>query len=63
MEKLIEQLNPDKFNQVRRNYHYYIKAMIYFRSNELMEANKVLDNFFKQINKEEIYTIYYDINH
>lgn len=60
--RLIEQLNPDEFNQVRKNYLYYIKAMIYFRNDELIEAKKILETFFKQINEEEIFTIYDDIN-
>ena len=62
LDRLIEQLNPDKFNQVRKNYLYYIKAVIYFRNNEFMEAKRVLDDFFESIFEEDIYTTYDDIN-
>jgi len=62
LDKLIERLNPGEFNQVRKNYLYYIKAMIYFNNNKLKEAKNILENFFKQVNEEEIYTIYDDIN-
>ena len=44
------------------NYLYYIKALIYFNNNKLKEAKNLLENFFKQVNEEEIYTIYDDIN-
>ncbi|MBA7551818.1 hypothetical protein ES705_44368 [subsurface metagenome] len=62
LDKLIEKLNPDKYNQVRKNYLYYIKAMIFFNNNKLKEARNVLEVLFKQINEEEIYTSYDDIN-
>lgn len=62
LDKLIEHLSPDKFNTSRRNYLYFIKAMIYMNHSKLKEAKRVLEKFFKQINEEEIYTIYVDIN-
>ncbi len=62
LDRLIEQLNPDKFNQVRKNYLYYIKALIYVRNNEFMEAKRVLDDFFEKIIEEDVYTTYEDIN-
>jgi len=36
--------------------------MIYFRKDKIKEAKEVLENFFKNISEEEIYTTYYDIN-
>jgi len=36
--------------------------MIYFNNTKLKEAKRVLEIFFKQINEEEIYTTYGDIN-
>lgn len=62
LKKLIEKLNPDKFNKVRKNYLYYIIAMIFLKNNKLKEAKNVLELFFKQINEEEIYIYYDNIN-
>ena len=36
--------------------------MIYFNNNKFMEAKSVLENLFKQVTEEEIYTTYDDIN-
>ncbi|MEE9377285.1 MAG: hypothetical protein V3V33_04530 [Candidatus Lokiarchaeia archaeon] len=59
---MIDQLNPDKFYQVQKNYLYYIKAMIYFRNNKISEAKDVLEQFINSINEEQLYTTYQDIN-
>jgi len=41
---------------------HYIKAEIYLKNNNNLEAKKVLELLFDNINENEIYTIYYDIN-
>lgn len=62
LDKMIDQLNLNKFNQVRKNYLYFIKAMIYYKHNKIIEAKDVLEQFINSINEEEIYTTYQDIN-
>jgi len=62
LDRLIKQLNPDKFYLVHKNYLYYIKALIYFRNYESMKAKRVLDDFFEKIFEEDVYTTYNDIN-
>ncbi len=62
LDKMIEQLNPGEFNQARKNFLYYIKAMIYFKNNKILEAKNVLDLFINDTNEEELYTTYKDIN-
>ncbi len=62
LDQLLEHLILDQFNDTRKNYLHYIKAKIYLKNNEKLKAKKVLELLFDNINENEIYTIYYDIN-
>ena len=61
LDKLNENLIIDKFNQTRKNYLHYIKAMIYLNNNQKQKAEEILKNFLTNINDREIYTVYEDI--
>ena len=62
LDNLLDKLNPDKFHRVFKNYLYYIKAMIYYKHKEYIEAKNILEDFFSTVNEEEIYKTYEDIN-
>ncbi|MFW9876673.1 MAG: hypothetical protein ACFFG0_26560, partial [Candidatus Thorarchaeota archaeon] len=62
IKKLSENLIIDQFNQTRKNYLYYIIAVIHLHNKQKHEAEKVLNIFLNNMNETEIYTIYADIN-
>ena len=62
LDKLSTNIKPSNFSfEVRKNYLYYIKAMIYFKNDMNLQAKKVLETVFDNMNENEIYTTYQDI--
>ena len=64
LDKLSDNVEPSNFSfEFRKNYLYYIKAMIYFKNDKDLQTKKVLEKVFNNMNENEIYiyTNYQDI--